>query len=114
MIKTIVVSIPQRTVVSQIRSLNQIKYVGGNIASGTSSLGVGTVNAVTLTNGGDSYTSIPAISFVGGAGSLAAATATISGGSVSAVTMTDGGESYTSEPAVIFTDGRDFMVEVGD
>ncbi len=92
--------------------------VGGHVATATASLTLAVVSAVTVTSGGDGYTSAPTVTFTGGEGVGAAATATITGNYVSAVAVTDGGAGYTSAPTVVFSGGRgkltDQMIEKGD
>ena len=71
------------------------------------------VKAITITNGGTGYTSVPTVTFTGGGGSGATATAKISGGKVTAITLDrdlngikyfqDG--AYTSAPTVTITGG---------
>ncbi len=65
----------------------------------------GTLNYITVDDGGSGYTSAPTVSFSGGGGSGATATATVSNGVVTAVTITDAGSGYTSAPTVAFTGG---------
>jgi hypothetical protein len=65
----------------------------------------GSISSVTVTDGGEDYTSAPTIVFSGGGGTGAVATATVSGGTVTAVTITNPGAGYTSPPTVSFTGG---------
>lgn len=69
-------------------------------ATATSTIASGAVTAVTITSGGSGYTSVPAVTFSGGAGTGAAATAVVTGGVVTAVNVTAGGSGYTSAPTV--------------
>jgi len=75
----------------------------GSGASATSSLIFNSVGVVTLTGGGNGYTSPPTVTFSGGGGSGASATATISNGVVTSVTIDNGGQGYASAPTVTFT-----------
>jgi hypothetical protein len=68
----------------------------------------GSVSTITVTDGGENYTSEPAVVIsapnVPG-GIQATATATIDGDSVDAVTITNPGSGYTSAPTVTFSGG---------
>ncbi|HKU25927.1 MAG TPA: Ig-like domain-containing protein, partial [Candidatus Sulfotelmatobacter sp.] len=59
----------------------------------------GGVTAITVTNGGSGYTSVPNVMISGGGGSGATATATVSGGMVTGITVTAGG-NYQTTPQV--------------
>lgn len=63
------------------------------------------VSAVTVSDTGSGYTSVPTVVFAGGGGSGAAATAIVYGGGVSSVRVTASGSGYTSAPTVSFTGG---------
>jgi len=71
------------------------------------------VQSVSLTAGGNSYTSAPAMSFASGAGTAAAAataaatlgTPPAGAGQVIGITITSGGSAYTSAPTVSLTGG---------
>ena len=54
---------------------------------------------------GKLYTSVPTVSFTGGAGSGAAGTAVITDGILSGVTVTSAGSGYTSAPTISFSGG---------
>jgi hypothetical protein len=69
-------------------------------ATATSLITDDEVTGVTITSGGSGYTSVPAVTFSGGAGTGAAATAVVTGGVVTAVNVTAGGSGYTSAPSV--------------
>ena len=69
-------------------------------ATATATVVSNAVTAVTITSGGSGYTTVPAVTFTGGAGTGAAATAVVSGGVVTAVNVTNGGSGYTSTPTV--------------
>ena len=60
----------------------------------------GQVGALTITNDGGGYTTIPQVTFSGGGGSGAAASAVLENGTVTSITITTGGTGYTSAPAV--------------
>lgn len=59
----------------------------------------GAVTAITVTNGGSGYTSVPNVMISGGGGSGASATAIVSGGVVTGITLTAGG-NYQTTPQV--------------
>lgn len=69
-------------------------------ATATATVASGSVTGVTLSSGGSGYSSVPAVTFSGGAGTGAAATAVVTGGVVTAVNVTNGGTGYTSAPTV--------------
>ena len=70
-------------------------------AGASASLSAGSVNAITVRNGGAGYTVAPLVTLSAPAsGTTATATATISGGVVTAVTVTSGGSGYTAIPTV--------------
>jgi hypothetical protein len=75
----------------------------GTILYGSGGLGP----SVRLTSGGSGYSSVPTVSFFGGAGSGAAGYATISNGSVNNVVITNPGTGYLSGDIVqaIFSGG---------
>ena len=81
----------------------------GTTATGTvSSVGVGEVNSITVTNPGSGYTSAPTVTIdPPTSGTTATATATIDVGTgiVTGVTITLAGDGYTSAPSVTFTGG---------
>jgi uncharacterized repeat protein (TIGR01451 family)/fimbrial isopeptide formation D2 family protein len=56
----------------------------------------GTINSVTVGNGGSGYLVAPTITLSGGSGSGATATATVSGGAITAITINNPGSGYTS------------------
>lgn len=67
------------------------------------------VSAVSVSNGGSGYSSVPTVAFTGGSGSGAAGTAVLgtgpNAGKVIGVTITDPGSGYTSAPTVAFSGG---------
>ncbi|MEW6552903.1 MAG: multicopper oxidase domain-containing protein [Actinomycetota bacterium] len=63
----------------------------------------GPLPGLQVTNGGNGYTSAPAVSIAGGGGAGATATASISG--LTSVTLDNGGAGYTSIPAVTIAGG---------
>ncbi len=63
----------------------------------------GTVERVTIGNGGTGYTTAPTVAFTGGGGTGAAGTATVSAGVVTGVAITNPGSGYTSAPIVALT-----------
>lgn len=73
------------------------------LATATSTIDSGAVNAITVTDGGENYNSAlpPSVTITGGGGSGATATATVSAaGIVTGITITSGGSGYTSAPTV--------------
>ena len=62
------------------------------------------VRTITVTNGGEGYTSVPTVTFTKGGGSGAAATAIISSGSVTSIVVTSGGEDYETAPTVTISE----------
>ncbi|AXA66751.1 phage tail tube protein [Pseudomonas oryzihabitans] len=65
----------------------------------------GSLDAVSVSNGGSGYTSAPTVAITGGGGSGATATAAISNGAVTGVTITNPGSGYTSAPTIAFSGG---------
>ncbi len=72
---------------------------GGTGATATATTVAGVVQSVSVTAGGNGYTSPPTVSFLGGTGAGATATATLSG-SVGSISVTNPGSGYTSIPTV--------------
>jgi hypothetical protein len=60
----------------------------------------GFVIGATVTSGGSSYVTSPAVTIVGGGGTNATAVANISGGVVTSITIADAGIGYTNTPTV--------------
>ena len=72
-------------------------------ATATATIDGGAVNAITVTDGGNHYTSAlpPTVTITGGGGSGATATATVDSlGLVTGISITSGGSGYTSVPTV--------------
>ncbi len=69
-------------------------------ATATATRTANAVSSVTVTSGGSGYTTVPAVTFSGGAGTGAAATAVVTGGVVTSINVTNGGSGYTSDPTV--------------
>jgi hypothetical protein len=69
-------------------------------ATATASRTGNVVSAITVTSGGSGYSSVPAVTFSGGAGTGAAATAVVTGGVVTSINVTNGGSGYTTDPTV--------------
>lgn len=113
-VKTISVSLLKAMAESQIRSMepHPFEFIGGQNATGTVAVLNGTMNYITVTNGGNGYTSIPTVKISGGSGTVeATGTAMISNGSVVAVILGNLGLGFTSEPYIGFTGGRDEFPE---
>jgi HK97 family phage major capsid protein len=72
-------------------------------AAATATVAAGKVTAVTVTNGGNTYTTAPTVTFVGGGGSGATGTAVLTGGVVTGVTVVAQGTGYTTPPFVAFS-----------
>ena len=76
----------------------------GSGATGTATLGGGTVVSIAVVNPGSGYTDPPIATISGGGGSGATATVTINaGGQVVSITVTSPGAGYTSKPTVTIT-----------
>jgi hypothetical protein len=71
------------------------------VTATVSAISGGAVTGVTVTDGGNSYTIAPTVSFSGGGG--AAATANIVDEAVDSISVTNGGSGYTSAPSVTLT-----------
>ena len=69
-------------------------------ATATASRSAQVVSAITVTNPGSGYASVPAVTITGGAGTGATATAVLTNGSVTSITVNNGGSGYTSDPTV--------------
>ena len=63
------------------------------------------VQSITITNGGNNYTSVPTITITGGGGSGAQAKAFINAGRINRVLIENPGEGYTSAPTITVTGG---------
>lgn len=72
---------------------------------GAAATNAGEVVAVTITNQGSGYSSVPNVAFSGGGGTNAAGTAVIgTTGQIDTITLTNAGSGYTSNPTVTITD----------
>jgi hypothetical protein len=69
-------------------------------ATATATRTANAVSAVNVVSGGSGYTSVPTVTFSGGAGTGAAATAVVTGGVVTSINLTAGGSGYTTDPTV--------------
>ena len=87
----------------QIAGSTVLSVLQSSAAQAVAMLIGGTVNSVTVTNGGNGYTSAPTVYFTGGGGFGATGIATLTGGVVTGVTIMSGGSGYTSPPAVSFS-----------
>ncbi|MFO0966754.1 MAG: LamG-like jellyroll fold domain-containing protein [Gemmataceae bacterium] len=95
-----------------LQSLRKPKFSLANAATGqndgalSGAVNLGSfVSAVTITNGGSGYTSVPGVIFTAPNGSGATATAIVSGGVIIGVQITNGGSGYTSPPSISFSGG---------
>ena len=62
------------------------------------------VRTITVTNGGEGYTTVPTVTFTKGGGSGAVATAIVTSGSVTSIVVTSGGENYETAPTVTISE----------
>jgi autotransporter-associated beta strand protein len=69
-------------------------------ATADATLDVGVITAISVTNGGQVYTTVPTVT-ISGDGTGATATAVIAGGVVTAVNITNGGTGYTTATITI-------------
>lgn len=69
----------------------------------TSTSPVGSIDTVTITNGGSGYTSPPIVRVLGGTG--AKLTARISGGAVTAINIVNPGTNFFKAPVIVFDGG---------
>lgn len=72
----------------------------------------GSVETITVVNGGSGYNSVPNIVITSSFGSGATATATVVGGSVTAITITNAGTGYMSTPTVSIVGGTPTITAV--
>lgn len=88
-----------------------IENFSGVPATATAAISGGTVNSITISDGGSGYTSVPTVNFYGGGpaingGNKAKAIAVVTGGTVTGITIVDGGSGYTSIPTVNISGGN--------
>jgi hypothetical protein len=84
------------TVIPNPASATLVGFSAGSGAVATSEISpAGTVENVTVTEGGSNWTGTPAIEIVGGGGTGATATATVTGGVLTGITVTNKGSGYT-------------------
>jgi hypothetical protein len=90
-------------------------YGGGFVsteAAGTSNLTAGSVSSVTMTNGGNAYSSVPLVLFVNQSGDTTGAGATgkavMSPAFISSVAVGNSGSGYTDAPAITIASGSNF------
>ncbi|MCL8343222.1 phage tail protein, partial [Pseudomonas mosselii] len=65
----------------------------------------GSLDSISVSNGGSGYTSAPTVTLTGGGGSGATAVAVLDDDEVVAINITNPGTGYTSAPTVGFTGG---------
>nr|WP_256218678.1 phage tail tube protein [Pseudomonas sp. NBRC 111130] len=65
----------------------------------------GSIDQITVSNGGSGYTSAPTVTLTGGGGSGATAVAVLDDDAVVAINITNPGFGYTGTPSVTFTGG---------
>ena len=70
----------------------------------TSTNSTGSINTVTIVNGGSGYTSVPKISVLGGNGAVL--TAVITGGVVTAINIVQNGANFFKPPVLVFDGGN--------
>ena len=82
------------------------KIPGGSGATATAAVTDGAIASITVTDGGEDYSSVPTVTLAGGTPSTdAVLVAAIDGsGTVTGVTVSSGGADYSSVPTVSFTD----------
>ena len=71
-----------------------------------SSRRTGSVNAIRMVTGGDSYSSTPTVTFTGGGGTGAAGVVCMAGTHVERIVITNAGTGYTSDPIITFSSGE--------
>lgn len=77
-------------------------FFGGATATATVSSGV--VTAITISNGGNNWPSVPTVVFTPtNGGANAAATAVLTNGVITAINISNGGSGYTGAPTISFT-----------
>lgn len=69
----------------------------------TSTLPVGSISSITITNGGSGYTSAPVVNVLGGYG--AKLVARISGGAVTSIDIVNPGTNFFKAPVIVFDGG---------
>ena len=79
---------------------NEIVTGTASTAKAKASLTSDQVTGIVMTDLGDGYTDVPAVTFHGGGGSGATATATLTNGKITAITMNSLGSGYTTAPQV--------------
>jgi hypothetical protein len=75
---------------------------GGTQAQAAATISAGVVVAVTITEPGSGYLTVPTVGFSSGA---ATATAVLTKGTVNSITLTNAGTGYTSPPTITLTGG---------
>ncbi|MDM1556253.1 hypothetical protein PYS58_20220 [Chryseobacterium indologenes] len=88
-----------------------IENFNGVSATATATVSGGTVNGITITNGGSGYITAPTVNFYGGGpivngGTKARATANITNGTITSITINNGGSGYTSAPTLVISGGN--------
>ena len=91
--------------------LSGISIGPGDAATATATTSASnTVSAITVTNGGNGYTSVPTVTISGGNGTGATASATVVNGVVTAITVLTAGSGYTSAPTVTIAQGQTLTI----
>ncbi|HMJ68188.1 MAG TPA: hypothetical protein VK508_04810 [Cyclobacteriaceae bacterium] len=102
------------TVIPNPSSATLVNFNAGSGAIATAEISpAGTVENVTVTEGGSNWTGTPTIALTGGGGTGALATATITNGVLTGITVTNKGTGYTSQPTVEIHSGSGAAGAVG-
>jgi formylglycine-generating enzyme len=72
-------------------------------ATAKTTVGLGYVTSIKVTDGGSGYASAPTVTLSGGGGTNAAAVAMVTNGIVSLITVTAAGSGYTNPPTVVLS-----------
>ncbi len=73
----------------------------------------GSVESISVVDGGSNYNGTPRVVITGGGGQDAEATATVTGGRITAITVTNGGTGYVFQPTVSIVSGTGAAATAG-